>query len=78
MEQVKPYEGSVEDNLQLQVSTLAYDEYIGRLGIGRITKGVIKVGETVALAKNDGNIESFRVNKLFKIATNITPCLEFY
>ena len=65
MDQVKPYEGSVEDNLQLQVSTLAYDEYIGRLGIGRITKGRIKAGELVTLCKNDGSLESFKVTKLF-------------
>ena len=65
MDQVKPYEGSVEDNLQLQVSTLAYDEYIGRLGIGRITKGKIKTGEFVTLCKNDGSLESFKVTKLF-------------
>ena len=62
---VEPYKGSVDDPLQMQISQLDYDDYIGRLGIGRISKGVIKVGETVALAKNDGAIESFRVNKLF-------------
>ena len=62
---VPAYKGSASDPLQMQISQLDYDDYIGRLGIGRISKGVIKVGETVALAKNDGNIESFRVNKLF-------------
>ena len=54
LNQVKPYEGNENDDLQLQVSTLAYDEYIGRLGIGRITKGKIKSGEMVTLVKNDG------------------------
>ena len=62
---VPAYKGSASDPLQMQISQLDYDDYIGRLGIGRISKGVIKVGETVALAKNDGNIESFRVNKIF-------------
>ena len=65
LNQVEPFKGSVEDNLQLQVSTLAYDEYIGRLGIGRITKGKIKTGELVTLCKNDGSLESFKVTKLF-------------
>lgn len=65
IETTKPFEGSESDNLQLQVSQLAYDDYIGRLGIGRINKGKISVGEMVALARNDGKVESFRVTKLF-------------
>ena len=65
IEQVKPYEGNENDELQLQVSTLAYDEYIGRLGIGRITKGKIKSGELVTLVNNNGEESSFKVTKLF-------------
>ena len=40
LEHVKPYEGSEVDPLQLQISSLDYDDYIGRLGIGRVTKGI--------------------------------------
>lgn len=65
LKQVKPYEGNENDNLQLQISTLDYDDYIGRLGIGRVTKGKIKDGETVSLIKNDGSVSSFRVSKLY-------------
>ena len=61
----KVFEGNENDALQLQVCQLAYDDYIGRLGIGRINKGKIKSGETVSLATNDGRVESFRVSKLF-------------
>ena len=61
----KVFEGNENDPLQLQVCQLAYDDYIGRLGIGRINKGKIKSGETVSLATNDGKVESFRVTKLF-------------
>jgi len=63
--QVDPFEGSENDHLQLQISNLGYDDYIGRLGIGRITKGKIKNGETVTLIKNDGKEESFRISKLY-------------
>ena len=56
------YKGNPQDNLQLQVSNLEYDEYIGRLGTGRITKEVLK-GETVSLVKNDG---STKLSKLLK------------
>ena len=61
----KTFEGNENDPLQMQISQLDYDDYIGRLGIGRINKGKIKVGETVALAKNDGTNSSFRISKLF-------------
>ena len=61
----KPFEGNENDPLQLQICQLDYDDYIGRLGIGRINKGKIKSGETVSLATNDERVESFRVTKLF-------------
>ncbi|MDE5539361.1 MAG: translational GTPase TypA [Bacilli bacterium] len=63
--QVEAFPGNENDSLQLQISNLGYDDYIGRLGIGRITKGKIKNGETVTLVKNDGKVESFRISKLF-------------
>ena len=65
LKQVEPFKGSVEDNLQLQVSQLDYDSFIGRLGIGRVNKGVIKSGSTLNLCRNDGKVEQFRVSKLF-------------
>ena len=65
LNQVEPFEGNENDNLQLQVSALDYDDYIGRLGIGRVNKGKVKSGELVTLVKNDGNVESFKISKLF-------------
>jgi len=65
LKQVSPFEGNENDSLQLQISNLDYDDYIGRLGIGRINKGKIKSGETVAVAKNDGSNIQFRISKLF-------------
>src|SRR5665647_173836 len=62
---VKPYPNLNKEPLQFQVSTLAYDDYIGRLGIGRITKGKIKTGQTVAVAKADGKIVQRKINQLF-------------
>ncbi len=54
-----------EEPLQLQVSLLDYDKYVGRVGIGRIFRGTIKVGQQVALMKQDGSVKQFRVSKLF-------------
>ena len=65
LNQCQPYEGDENDPLQLQVSSLDYDSFIGRLGIGRVTRGMIKNGQTVALARNDGSVTSFRISKLF-------------
>ena len=65
LQQCKPYEGDENEPLQLQVSSLDYDSFIGRLGIGRVTRGMIKNGQTVALARNDGSVSSFRISKLF-------------
>ena len=65
LKQCKPYEGNENDPLQMQVSSLDYDSFIGRLGIGRVTRGSIKNGQTVALSKNDGTTASFRISKLF-------------
>ena len=65
IEHCQPYPDLNDEPLQLQVSTLAYDDYIGRLGIGRITKGIIKEGQTVAVAKADGSIVQRKVNQVF-------------
>lgn len=65
IEHCKPYEDLREEPLQFQVSTLGYDDYIGRLGIGRITKGVIRSGETVAVAKDNGEIVQRKINQVF-------------
>ena len=65
LKQVEPFKGNENDPLQLQISNLDYDDYIGRLGVGRINKGKVKSGEVVTLIKNDGKEESFRISKLF-------------
>lgn len=54
-----------DEPLQFQVSLLDYNDYVGRIGIGRVFRGTIKVGDQVALMKLDGTIKKFRVTKLF-------------
>ena len=65
LKQVEPYAGNEEDPLQLQISNLDYDNFLGRLGIGRITRGCIKNGEVVSVARRDGTISNFKVSKLY-------------
>lgn len=59
-------EPKVEENgpLQLQAALLDYNDYVGRMGIGRIQRGTIKVGTTVSCARLDGTSKSFKILKL--------------
>lgn len=54
-----------DEPLQFQVSLLDYNDYVGRIGIGRVFRGTIKVGDNVTLSKLDGTTKNFRVTKLF-------------
>jgi GTP-binding protein len=53
------------DPLQFQITMLDYNDYLGRIGIGRVFRGTIKVGQAVSLMKLDGSVKKFRVTKLF-------------
>ncbi|MCD8508873.1 MAG: translational GTPase TypA [Bacillus sp. (in: Bacteria)] len=59
-----PIDNSSEP-LQFQVALLDYNDYLGRIGIGRIFRGTMKVGQQVALMKLDGSVKQYRVTKLF-------------
>ncbi len=51
--------------LQLQINTLDYDDYVGRIGIGRIRNGLLESGQTVALCKQDGSLEQLKAGILW-------------
>lgn len=57
--------GDVEALLQLQITTLDYDDYVGRIGIGRIENGQIRQGQMVSICKQDGSRESYKIGKLW-------------
>ena len=63
-EHVEAYPDFDNEPLQLQVSALAYDDYVGRLGIGRVYKGTVKNGEQVSICKADGSVARGRITKL--------------
>ncbi|MDT7014731.1 translational GTPase TypA [Levilactobacillus namurensis] len=54
-----------DEPLQFQVAMLDYNDFVGRVGIGRIFRGKIKVGDNVTVMKLDGSKQNFRVTKLF-------------
>ena len=59
------YPDKDEEPLQLQISNLAYDEYIGRLGIGRIYAGVIKEGQSVSVCDAFGHVRQKSISQVF-------------
>lgn len=64
IEQVGEYPKDDAAPLQLQISALAYDNFVGRLGIGRIYKGTIKEGQTVEIVSNEGVSRQAKISKV--------------
>lgn len=57
--------GSSDEPLQFQPSLLDYNDYVGRIGIGKVSNSTIKVNQMVSCVRLDGSIKQFRVQKLF-------------
>ena len=62
---VEAYPDMMEEPLQMQVSALAYDDYIGRLGIGRVYQGEIKEGTSVTVCNENGKVKQCKINQIF-------------
>lgn len=62
---VPSYIDNSDEPLQMQVSSLGYDDYIGRLGIGRITRGTMFAGRQYIVSKRDGSTMPIKIAKLF-------------
>src|SRR5699024_3814167 len=50
---------------QFQIALLDYNDYVGRIGVGRVFRGTMRVGDSVSLLKLDGSVKNFRVSKIF-------------
>lgn len=61
----QPFPDKSGKPLQLQITNLAYDDYIGRIGIGRVTSGIVKNSSNVAVSKRNGSIANGKITKLF-------------
>lgn len=57
--------GELTSSLQIQVATLDYSDYLGRIIIGRISNGIVKTGQVIGLSGFDGKIKQARVSKLY-------------
>jgi len=65
LETIPAPESILPDKLQVLVTTLDYNDYVGRIAIGRIFSGNVAVGQNVSVCKLDGSIEKTRITKLF-------------
>ena len=65
LECVDPPGGEVDKVLRMQVATLNYDEYLGRVAIGRVFQGTMKVGDRVAVCRRDGSQTTAKVTKIW-------------
>jgi GTP-binding protein len=65
VDEVDPPEGDADAPLQMQVATLDYDDYVGRVAIGRVFNGDLEVGDDVVIVRRDGSHDEVRARKLF-------------
>lgn len=65
LEHCQAYPDNDDKDLQVQISALDYDEYIGRLGIGRVYNGVLKEGQNIVVCDSDGNVRNAQIGQLF-------------
>jgi GTP-binding protein len=65
VEQVPAPEGRPDENLQMQVATLDWDDYVGRVAIGRMFRGTMNKGDDVVITRRDGSRDEVEVRKLY-------------
>lgn len=58
--------GRSEESLQMQVGTIDYSPYLGRLGIGKVVNGMMRLNQPIVVARRDGSIKPVRISKIFR------------
>jgi len=59
-------QGEVDDGLQLLLCNIDYDEYVGRIGIGKVNRGTIKSGQMVTICRTDGTTATAKIQRLYQ------------
>jgi GTP-binding protein len=65
---VPPPSGDPAAPLQLQINTIDYSPYLGRLGIGKLVNGTLRLNDNIVVARRDGSIKPVRISKIFGFA----------
>ena len=66
LEHISAPDGDIDGPLQILFSSLDYDDYIGRIGVGRVERGKVKRNDSVVLCKTDGSQENVRISRLYQ------------
>ncbi|AGF78383.1 GTP-binding protein TypA/BipA [Desulfocapsa sulfexigens DSM 10523] len=62
--------GSPDAPLQMQVGTIDYSPYLGRLGIGKVVNGTLSINQPVVVARRDGSIKPVRISKIYRFSSD--------
>ena len=66
LENIEPPKGDIDAPLQILFSSLEYDDYVGRIGVGRVERGTVKRNQMVTLCKADGSQKNERITRLYQ------------
>ena len=66
IENIEAPSGDIDAPLQVLFSSLDYDDYIGRIGVGRVERGHINRNDNVVLCKTDGSTENVKISRLYQ------------
>ncbi|MGN0634854.1 MAG: translational GTPase TypA [Acutalibacteraceae bacterium] len=66
LREINPPEGDAQGPLQIRFSSLEYDDYVGRIGIGRVERGSVHKGDAIVLCRTDGSTENVKVSRLYQ------------
>lgn len=65
VKEIEPPKGDIDEPLQLLFSNIEYDSFVGRIGVGRVARGTVKKGQTVALCHKDGTSTNVKIANLY-------------
>jgi GTP-binding protein len=68
--------GSSDEPLQMQVGTIDYSPYLGRLGIGKVVNGTMQLNQPIVVARRDGSIKPVRISKIFRFECDAKIAVE--
>lgn len=69
-------EGSVDSPLQMQVGTIDYSPYLGRMGIGKVVNGTMSINQPIVVARRDGSVKPIRISKIFRFKADDKEAVE--
>jgi GTP-binding protein len=76
VDHIPPPKGSADQPLQMQVGTIDYSPYLGRLGIGKVVNGAMRLNQPIVVARRDGSIKPVRITKIFRFECDQKVAIE--